>query len=217
MAENSSTSVENRTNLGQLTSITKLDKTNYKDWKEDIEIELKLRGIHKAIQNEVDELIDLQARRILLETMDKDHRAQVRGYNSAKEIWDRLRLSYAEATAERKYRLLTKFFRYVKESSDSIDVHVGKLDGMRADLESMDFKIEEDVFLATVIGSLPSEYGNVMEAWELAAKSEQTKQNLIAKLLNKEADIKQNMASSEHVFAMRARQGDKFRRLSIEE
>lgn len=81
----------------------------------------------------------------------------------------------------------------------------------------MEVKIEEDVFLATVIGSLPADYGNVMETWELAAKSEQTKQNQIAKLLNKEAYLKQNMAADEHAFAMRVKQTDKFRSLPIEE
>lgn len=150
--------------LGSVAAITKLDKTNYQDWK-DVEIELKLRGLYRAVESEdVDEITDLKARRIIFETMDKDHRAQVRGYKSACSIMQRLAISYAEATAARKYRLLLKFYMMTKDPADSIDTNLGKMDGMRADLETMGMKMEEDVFLATVIGSLPSEFGNVMEA-----------------------------------------------------
>lgn len=188
--------------LGNISNITKLDRTNYKNWVEDIEIELKLRRVHKAVvEDNVDEMIDLQARRIILETMDKDHRAQVRGYRTAKEIMDRLRVSYAEATESRKYRTLVKFFRYTKLQSDDISTHVGKLEGLRADLLDLDIEFDEDIFLATVIGSLPPEYGNIMETWELAAPQLRTKQNLIAKLLNKEADMATGGLPAGHVLA----------------
>ena len=140
--------------LGNIATVTKLDKTNYKDWVEEIEIELKLRSVYKALTDDnVDEMTDLQARRIILETMDKEHRAQVRGYTSAKEIMDRLKISYAEATDARKYRTLVKFFRYVKELTDDINGHIGKLEDMRADLLDLDFEIGEDIFLAIVIRS----------------------------------------------------------------
>ena len=98
--------------LGQLSTITKSNKKNFRNWSDHIEIELKLRGIYKAITEEdVDEISDLKARRIHLETMDPDHRDQVKGYKTAKAIYSRLIIRYAEATATRKYRLLTKFFR----------------------------------------------------------------------------------------------------------
>lgn len=198
-SEGESSTAANVPHLGNITAITKLNKTNYKDWLEDIEIELKLRGVYKAIETaDVEEMIELQARRIILETMDKEHRAQVRGYGCAKDIMERLKISYAEATDARKYRLLVKFFRYNKLPEDNIDTHVGKIEGMRADLKDLDFEIDEEIMLATIIGSLPPEYGNVMETWELAAPDQKTKANLIAKLLNKEADMKTN--SSSHVF-----------------
>lgn len=50
--------------------------------------------------------------------------------------------------------------------------------------------MDHDVHLATIIRSLPPEFGKVMEAWELADPSQRTKQNLISKLLNKEVDLK---------------------------
>lgn len=55
---------------------------------------------------------------------------------------------------------LVRFFRYVENPSDSLDAHIGQLDSMRADLLDMDFEVDEDIFLATIIESLPAEYGN---------------------------------------------------------
>lgn len=128
--------------LGSIALITMLDKTNYQDWREDIEIELKLRKLHVAIMTEVvDEEIELKARRIILETMDKEHRGKVRDYKISFAIMQRLALSYAEATAAKKYRLLVKFYRFNKMPEDSIDAHLGKMDKMRVDLESLGFKM----------------------------------------------------------------------------
>lgn len=204
--------------LGNISTITKLTKTNYKDWSEEIEIELKLRGVYKAVvEPHVDEMVDLQARRIILETMDKEHRAQVRGYSSAKAIMDRLKISYAEATDARKYRTLVKFFRFVKSPTDDIDTHIGKVEGMRADLKDLDFEIDEEILIATIIGSLPSEYGNIMETWELAAPEQKTKQNLIAKLLNREADLKASPSVNEHALAVLKKEKPRLSREAIAE
>lgn len=178
--------------VGSLSSVTKLNKKNFHEWFEDIEIELKLRGLEQAMTVEnVDEVTDLLARRILLETMDSEHRALVRGSRSAKSIIDRVKLSYAEATGSNKFRLLQKFFRGLKDPADSIDVHIGKLDGMRSDMESVGIKIDEDVYLATIIGSLPPEFGNITELFSLADPAQRTKHNLISNLLNRELASKE--------------------------
>ena len=78
---------------------------------------------------------------------------------------------------------------------------------MRADLLDLDFEIDEDIFLATVIGSLPAEYSGLLQSWELAADGKKTKSNLIASLLNRGADLNVNPRESknEHVLVARTR------------
>ena len=67
-------------------------------------------------------------------------------------------------------RNLRLFFCYEKDPGDNINSHIGKLEGMRADLLDLDFEIDEDIFLATIIGSLPAEYaGIILQSWEFAA------------------------------------------------
>lgn len=95
-----------RGNVGNTTNIPKLDGKKFQSWKEMIDIILRLRGLGGALTREVDELIDLQARLLLLETMDESHRIQVRGCAKAKDIMERLIQVYADRSASNLYRLL---------------------------------------------------------------------------------------------------------------
>jgi len=59
-----------------VSGITKLNGRNFRTWKEMISILLRLRGISKAVSDDdVDEMIDLQAKLALLEAMDESHRS----------------------------------------------------------------------------------------------------------------------------------------------
>lgn len=50
-------------------------------------------------KEDVDQVTDLQARLVLLESMNESHRAIVRGCSTAKQIVDRLQLVYADKSA----------------------------------------------------------------------------------------------------------------------
>lgn len=72
--------------FGNTLNVPKLNKNDYQNWREMIGIILKLRGLGQALVTEVDEITDLQARLVLLGTMDESHRTQVRGLTTAKLI-----------------------------------------------------------------------------------------------------------------------------------
>lgn len=65
----------------------------------------------------------------------------------------------------------------MKEQDESVDNFIGRMDEMKFDLGSIDIEIAEDIFLAKIIGGLPSEFGNVTESWEMI----DSKQNLVVK------------------------------------
>ena len=118
--------------VGPVSSLPKLDGKNFQSWKELVELVLTLRGLVKAVKkDDVDETSNLQAKLILLESMDESHRSQVRGCMTAKEIMNRLDLIYADNSAANIYRMLHRYYRYTKISSDSMSVHIGKMDEMR--------------------------------------------------------------------------------------
>lgn len=168
---------------GQLLStsnLPKLDGTNFASWFDLISIVLELRGIKSAIENEnADTVANLQAKLILLESMDENHRAQVRGCDTAKAIIERLRLVYADKSAANIYRLLMQYYRFEKQARDSISVHVGRMDEMRNQLADLGEKQSEAVYQISRIGSLPAEYSSIMEVWELTPKEMRTMPNLV--------------------------------------
>lgn len=104
-----------------------------------IEIVLKMKGLDKPIYEECDEMTSLQAKLILLETMDESHRTQVRGLTTPKEIMQRLKQIYSDETAANKYRMLLKYYRYVKTPADSMSEHIGKMLEMRKAVENCVF------------------------------------------------------------------------------
>lgn len=174
-----------------LASLTKLNGSNYYSWVETVGMALELRGLKQAmVSDEVEPTVGLQARFILLESMDENHRAQVRGCNTAKSILDRLKLCYADSSAANVYRLLMQYYRYEKTPEDSISQHVGKMDSMRNQLADLGEKQTDSVYQISLIGSLPAEYASIIEIWELTPPSMRTTQNLIARLLRREEDLK---------------------------
>jgi len=175
------------------TNLPKLNGKNYQSWRELIDIVLELRGLKSATErSDVDSRVNLQAKLILLETLDESHRAQVRGCESAKDIVDRLQLIYADTSAANVYRLLMRYYRYEKKREDSMSEHIGRMDEMRNQLADLGEKQSEAVYQVTLIGSLPSEYSSIMEVWELTHKEMRTTQNLVSRLLKREEDLKKN-------------------------
>ena len=64
--------------LTSTVNLPKLDGTNYLSWIELVKIVLELRDLKSAIEgDDVDQVTDLQAELVLLESMNESHRAQV--------------------------------------------------------------------------------------------------------------------------------------------
>lgn len=180
--------------MGSTANIPKLTSTTYQSWLEMVSIYLQLKGWSKALSSEgVDEIMDLQCKLVLLETMDESHRSQVRGCAKSKDIIDRMRLVYADNSAANVYRLLHRYYRYQKLESDTISEHLGKMDEMRRGLADLGEKQSDTLYQVTLIGSLPSEYQSLMETWELTHPDMRTNAVLVARLLKREEDVKGQM------------------------
>lgn len=101
-----------------------------------VTIYLRINQLEKALEpNQADDLTDLEARFILLETMDEMHRAQVRSCRSTHEVLNRLEKLYADKSAANVFRMLYKFYHYKKLEADGIADHYSKLEEMRRALE----------------------------------------------------------------------------------
>lgn len=137
-------------------SIQKLDGTNFLTWKRQICAILKLRGLSKALTEDVDEEVDLKATLVLLETMDNNHKLQVQTETTAKSIMTTLERQYADTSASNKHRLLSEYFRSNKEPGDTMAQHIASLQENHS----------EEMFQVIVINSVGAEYAIIMEIWD---------------------------------------------------
>lgn len=192
-------------------NLPKLDGSNFASWSDMITIHLKLRGLADATTNDVvDEIVDLQAKLVLLETMDESHRGQVRGCNTAKEMMQRLKLVYADKGAANIVRLMYEYYGLKKDPRDSVSVHIGKMDAMRRSLAEIGEEQSERLYQVHLIRSLPKEYYSILELWELTHKDMQTTSNLVSRLLKKETDLKAIGDDDEQAMAMRRPQSRQY-------
>lgn len=101
----------------------------------------------------------------------------------------RLKQIYSDETAANKYRMLLKYYRYVRTPSDGMSEHIGKMTEMRKALEEVDENQSEELFQVMLIGSLPQEYASMLETWELTTLEMRTTANLVGRLVKRE-DVK---------------------------
>jgi len=172
-------------------NVPQLKGANYRSWREMIEMALELRGLAGVLKGvAIEERKNLEARFMILESLDEAHRGRVRGMKSAAEIMARLQLIYADDSASNVYRLLIEYYRYEKRPEDSMGEHIGRVDQMRQSLEDLGQKQSEAVYHATLIGSLPQEYSDIMPIWEFTHEDLRTTSKLVSILLKREEDLK---------------------------
>ena len=178
-----------------------------------MKIILTLRGLESALTGDIkDARVDMQAILVLLETMDEAHRIQVQAEPTAKDIMTCLETQYENRSLANKHRLLSTFLRQQKEPTATISQHIGKMKELRAALANMKETYSEDFFQVILINSLPAEYGNLMEQWELVHGSMKNTEFLTSLLHQKEKSVKTESA----IFAGKAPAKD-WKSLSIEE
>lgn len=60
-----------------VTGITKLNDSNYRTWKGTVKLIFTMKKISEALEGQVSEDIDVQARLILFSMMDENHKSQI--------------------------------------------------------------------------------------------------------------------------------------------
>lgn len=98
-----------------------------------------------------------------------------------------------------------------KRETDSVSEHVGKMAELRSTLEELGEKQSDALFQVTLIASMPSQYSNLLEVWEMSHPDMRTTANLISRLLKREEDLKQVCGETSFIA------GKSFQELTIEE
>lgn len=154
--------------------VTKLNGDNYFNWKLKIEMLMRERGIWKAISDKppdpvTDEwtTIDEKARATIILLVEDDQLQHVRDSNTAAQAWNNLKEFYQKNTASTRVFLLRSIMRHRANDGDDIEQHVKSMTDLFQRLSAVGKEIKPDFFMAaTLMGSLPSSYDNLITALE---------------------------------------------------
>ncbi|UYV76594.1 hypothetical protein LAZ67_14001355 [Cordylochernes scorpioides] len=111
--------------------------------------------------------------------------------DTAQKQWTRLKSIYEQRSTTSLLAIQQQFYSYKMNEKDAMSKHISKIEGLIKQLCELGEKVSEAAFMAKVLGSLPSKYAHFLTAWDSVTQTEQTKENLIARLLQEEIRLDQ--------------------------
>ncbi|UYV82254.1 hypothetical protein LAZ67_21001467 [Cordylochernes scorpioides] len=103
--------------------------------------------------------------------------------DTAQKQWTRLKSIYEQRSTTSLLAIQQQFYSYKMNEKDAMSKHISKIEGLIKQLCELGEKVSKAAFMAKVLGSLPSKYAHFLTAWDSVTQTEQTKENLIARLL----------------------------------
>jgi len=132
---------------------------------------------------------DAHAMYIITSAMDFGQVALIEGCESTQQIIDKLDSSYDKKSEMTKMMLHEQFASQKMETSDSMSMHIAKVENIARQLRDSGENISEIAVITKIIGSLPDKYRSFRQAWLSVDESRQTITNLTARLLDEEASM----------------------------
>lgn len=111
-----------------------------------------------------------RAAMILINALNEKNLSIVEACETAADIWRRLELEYADTEPVSLEALLTEFYTYKKQSSQSVSEYIAHIDKMAQKLSSLGKPMEQVAIMAKITTGLPQEYVNFKRAWDMTPK-----------------------------------------------
>lgn len=112
----------------------------------------------KAMSDDDWEDLDLRAASAIRLNLANNVLANVHGLTTAKELWEKLEELYKAKGASNRVYLKERFHTLKMEEGTSVSDHLGTLNGIVAELESIGTKIDEEDQALRLIWSLPRSF-----------------------------------------------------------
>ena len=185
-----------------LASISKFDGRNYQQWKFQVKCALRAKGVYDialgerkkpSTSNTDEESIwskkDAQAMCIVTSTMDLSQITLIENCETSKEILDKLDGIYALKSETNKMLVHEQFHQYKMTASDSMIQHISKVENLARRIRETGDQISDTAILTKILGTLPTKYRNLRQAWLSLDESKQTIQNLTSRLIDEETNL----------------------------
>lgn len=151
---------------------------------------------------------DLSAQNIISATVGQQPTLHILNCKHACEMWNKLNSVYEQKSNTSVHFLQQRFYSYVKDTNDSMAVHIAKLEEIAQQLNDLGEGISESMLMTKILMTLPSNYNHFHSAWESTIEKERTAENLRTRLMIEESRIssQEPVELSEALFAKRGNQ-----------
>ena len=180
-----------------------LDGKNYALWKKQMRLVLRSKKLDKCLSPPSTVTKTDGSGQIIVPTYtedeDRDCLAFINGYmatdqqlkvvscETAWETWERLQAIYENRNPANVGKIFEQYYAYRKDSTDDMSSHISKVEALALQLQQVGEQQSEISIMAKLLYSLPDEFNSLKAAWESVHSSEQTRRNLVARLLAHEA------------------------------
>lgn len=186
------------TNVVNSTRLETLSKDNYDTWRIQVEALLIKNDAWEYVTGEKtkSEIVegdaasaaaqktwivqDRKAKSDLILSINPSELKQIRGCETSKEVWDKLKSIYMSKGPRRKATLLRQLTHQKLEDGDNIREHLSKFSDAVAKLQDLQVDINGDLLSIMLLNSLPNNFENFRSAIE-------SRDNLPETLLDTEA------------------------------
>lgn len=201
--------------------INKFDGQNYKQWKFQIKCALRAKGVlevavGESVQPSSTNLKDLEnwnrkdaiAIFTITSTMDLSLITLIENCSSAHQVFEKLDTIYDQKSETNKMMHQERYHKYKMDKNDTIAMHVAKIENLAKEVRNAGDTISDTAIMTKILSGLPEKYRNLRQAWLSVEESKQTIQNLTARLLDEEANLKTS-EDCDNAFVTQAKKGSK--------
>lgn len=184
--------------------IVKLDGTNYSTWKFEVVIALEAKDLLGFVDGTIvkpdeGETAELKAygqksakvKLIILNTVTQNLRRNFYNCSTAKEMWDKLRDLYGDASENAAQSAWEEFYNFRINEKEPVANQLEILERICRRLQDAGEKPSDKAVITKLLRSLPAKFFIFRHTWECTPIAEKTRSNLISRL------IKENKWSAE--------------------
>ncbi|CAG7818823.1 unnamed protein product [Allacma fusca] len=179
--------------------IEKLDGTNYNCWKLDVQLALEASELWEVAdgsetlpaddtKKKAWKLKDVQARAIIVPSLDKTQKNHIYSCKTAKEMLDKLRDLHSDSSILNLQHTMTKFLNYQIGKDVSPVKAMLELQELARMLADMQNPVSDAWLVNRVVSSLPAEYLPFKKSWASVPVKSQTSETLMARLKTEELE-----------------------------
>ena len=115
-------------------------------------------------------------------------------FKTAKDMWNKLAVSYEQKSEQRLEHLYLKLLEYKKDTADSIATHISKLQKLWFELNEESWRIDavrlpDTLLIMRILSTLPEEYFEFRTTWESVPREQRSIEYLLERLTMVEARV----------------------------